>query len=88
MTDDVVAFGGRVISGAELDALFERAESGGELAGGPGLVRVGRPLSVGCETAVPFSIRLDSSRRSKIEVRAKERGTSASQVVRELIDAM
>jgi len=88
MTDDVIAYGGKVIPGAALDAMFERAEAGGELAGRPGHTRVGRPLSVGDETAEPFTIRLDAARRAKLETRARQRHTNASQVVRELIDAM
>jgi len=88
MTDAVVALGGKVISGAELDEMFERAEAGGVLAGQPGTTRMGRPLTVGADAAEPFTIRLDAARRAKVENRAREQHTSPSHVVRDLIDAM
>ena len=47
----------------------------------------GRPISVGVN-AKPFTLRLDVDRRAKLEAHARERNTTPSQVLRELIDAM
>ncbi|HKO25581.1 MAG TPA: hypothetical protein VJY65_12695 [Chloroflexota bacterium] len=60
MTDDVIAHGGKVIPGAQLDAMFERAEAGDVLAGHPGRTRAGRPLSVGEDAAEPASLRAEA----------------------------
>ncbi len=45
----------------------------------------GRPVSVGHD-ARPFTLRLDRARRSKLDQVAHERNTTASQLVRDLID--
>lgn len=47
----------------------------------------GRPISVGAQ-ARPFTVRLDAARRAKLDEVAQERHTTASQLMRELIDAL
>ena len=47
----------------------------------------GRPISVGAD-ARPFSFRLDADRRAKLIDAAKERQTTPSQVMRDLIDTL
>lgn len=47
----------------------------------------GRPISVGAE-AKPFTLRLDADRRAKLHQIALARHTTASQVVRDLIDTL
>ena len=47
----------------------------------------GRPISVGVG-AKPFTLRLDRSRRAKLAEVAQERGTTPSQLVRDLIDSL
>lgn len=65
----------------------EEGYSGGHL--GPaveGLPVIGRPVTVG-EGVRPFTVRLDASRRLKLEAMARAEGVSVSEVVRTLIDA-
>lgn len=45
----------------------------------------GRPVSVGHD-ARPFTLRLDHARRSKLDQIARQRHTTSSQLVRDLID--
>lgn len=47
----------------------------------------GRPISVGAQ-ARPFTIRLDAVRRAKLDEVARERHTTPSQLMRELIDSL
>ncbi|GAB3611393.1 hypothetical protein GCM10027414_35190 [Humibacter ginsengiterrae] len=47
----------------------------------------GRPISVGAR-ARPFTLRLDAERRAKLDEAAKERHTTPSQLMRDLIDAL
>ncbi|MFV0253337.1 MAG: CopG family transcriptional regulator [Beutenbergiaceae bacterium] len=47
----------------------------------------GRPISVGAQ-ARPFTLRLDAVRRAKLDEVARERHTTPSQLMRELIDAL
>lgn len=47
----------------------------------------GRPISVGAQ-ARPFTLRLDAARRAKLDEAAKQRHTTPSQLMRELIDAL
>ena len=47
----------------------------------------GRPVSVG-EDARPFTIRLDSARRAKLDRAAQAEHTTVSQLMRNLIDAL
>ena len=47
----------------------------------------GRPISVGRD-AKPFTLRLDADRRAKLDAAARSRHTTASQLVRKLIDAL
>ncbi|GAB3048960.1 hypothetical protein GCM10027079_12570 [Sediminivirga luteola] len=65
------------------EAESEEGYQGGHL----GPPRRGRPISVGAD-ARPFTLRLDAHRRAKLEQIAKERHTSASELVRELIDTL
>lgn len=59
----------------------EQGYTGGHL--GPAMP--GRPVSVGAE-ARPFTLRLDARRRTKLSKIAEERHTTASQLMRDLID--
>ncbi|WP_420176546.1 CopG family transcriptional regulator [Luteococcus sp. OSA5] len=65
------------------EAESERGYQGGHL--GPS--RPGRPISVG-DQARPFTLRLDAARRAKLDTAARQRRTTASQLVRDLIDAL
>ncbi|MGL5819070.1 MAG: CopG family transcriptional regulator [Phycicoccus sp.] len=47
----------------------------------------GRPISVGAQ-ARPFTLRLDAARRAKLDEAARERHTTPSQLMRDLIDAL
>lgn len=47
----------------------------------------GRPISVGAE-ARPFTLRLDAARRAKLQQVAAKQNTTASQIMRDLIDAL
>jgi predicted transcriptional regulator len=79
---------GTTFTDDDVERWAEDAERG-VFGGKPGRYATpGRPLSVGDETAEPFSIRLDAPRRAKIEHAASERNTTAAQIVRDLIDAM
>lgn len=78
------------VNGAEFtDADIERwaAEHEAGYSGSHGAVVKGRPVSVGHE-AKPFTLRLDGARRAKLDQAAIERHTTASQLVRDLIDAL
>ncbi len=61
----------------------ERGYQGGHL--GPAVP--GRPISVGTE-ARPFTLRLDAARRAKLDEIAQQRNITASQLMRDLIDAL
>ncbi|MCL2464738.1 MAG: ribbon-helix-helix domain-containing protein [Micrococcales bacterium] len=64
----------------------EAGYTGGHL--GPpisGLPTAGRPISVG-QDARPFTVRLDAQRRARLDAVARARRTTASELVRELID--
>jgi hypothetical protein len=52
-----------------------------------GLSVPGRPISVGHQ-ARPFTLRLDAERRARLDQVARERHTTASQLMRDLIDAL
>ena len=86
MTDNQIAHGGMTITGTQLDALFERAETGDVLAGQPGPVRVGRPLVVGDDTASVVPVRLDPQRIRSLDARAAALHTTRSQLIRDAID--
>ena len=47
----------------------------------------GRPISVGAH-ARPFTLRLDAARRAKLDEAARQRSTTPSQLMRELIDGL
>lgn len=64
-------------------AQTEQGYTGGHL----GSATVGRPVSVG-KQASPFTLRLDMTRRAKLDHIAHERDTTVSQLVRDLIDAL
>ncbi|MGO1948608.1 MAG: CopG family transcriptional regulator [Mycobacteriaceae bacterium] len=61
----------------------EEGYTGGHL----GSSNPGRPVSIG-EEARPFTLRLDATRRAKLNRIARDRHTSASQVMRDLIDEL
>lgn len=65
------------------EAESERGYTGKHL--GPSVP--GRPISVGAD-ARPFTVRLDAVRRAKLNEAAKARKTTASQLVRDLIDTL
>ena len=87
MTPDVISTDGRVITGAKLDELAARAARGEVLAGTPGEIHLGRPRIIGDDAGQPFTVRLDTARKTKIENLAATRGISLSQVFRDLVDA-
>jgi hypothetical protein len=49
--------------------------------------KAGRPVSIGVQ-ARPFTLRLDAVRRARLAAIAAQRHTTASQLVRELIDTL
>jgi predicted transcriptional regulator len=61
----------------------ERGYAGGHI----GPATAGRPISVG-QQARPFTLRLDAARRAKLDQFARQRDTTVSQLVRDLIDAL
>jgi len=65
------------------EAESEQGYTGGHV--GPSVP--GRPISVGAQ-ARPFTLRLDAARRAKLDEAARERHTTPSQLMRELIDAL
>lgn len=65
------------------EAESEQGYTGGHL--GPSTP--GRPVSVGAH-ARPFTLRLDAARRAKLDEAAQRRHTTASQIMRELIDSL
>lgn len=78
------------VNGTEFtDADIERWASEHEAGytGPHGPVVKGRPISVGHE-AKPFTLRLDGERRNKLKSVARERHTTPSQLMRDLIDAL
>lgn len=66
---------------------WARQTEDGYTGGHLGPSRPGRPISVG-EQARPFTLRLDNARRAKLDQTAHERGTTVSQLVRDLIDSL
>ncbi|MDR0483483.1 MAG: ribbon-helix-helix domain-containing protein [Cellulomonadaceae bacterium] len=76
---------GATYSDADLEQWGAQAEAGfvGWKFGKPS---PGRPVSVGPD-ARPLSIRMDATRRAKVESLAAARQITPSQLVRELIDA-
>lgn len=65
------------------EAESEQGYTGGHL----GPATPGRPVSVGAD-ARPFTLRLDAHRRAKLNKIAEERHTTASQLMRGLIDSL
>ena len=65
------------------EAEFEEGYAGRHV--GPSVP--GRPISVGAE-ARPFALRLDANRRAKLDKIAKERNTTASNLMRGHIDSL
>lgn len=79
---------GDAYSEADIERWAEEAETAQPFDGkhlGPS--RPGRPISVGSQ-ARPFTLRLDAARRAKLDEAAQKRHTTASQLVRELIDSL
>ncbi|MCL2594050.1 MAG: hypothetical protein FWD83_00795 [Promicromonosporaceae bacterium] len=87
MTADVVTSDGRVISGAELDAMFEAAEAeygDAELATGEDIHAFLAQLR---QATMATIIGLDSARQAKLDRLAAARHSDIVQVIRDLIDA-
>jgi predicted transcriptional regulator len=73
---------------ADIERWAAEAESGRGYVGahlGPSVP--GRPISVGAQ-ARPFTLRLDAGRRAKLDEVVRERQTTPSQLMRDLIDAL
>lgn len=73
-------------SDADIEKWGEEAEAGFE-GWRFGKSVAGRPISVGAE-ARPFTLRLDSERRAKLDAVAEQRHITPSQVMRDLIDTL
>ncbi|MCI6574497.1 MAG: CopG family transcriptional regulator [Arcanobacterium sp.] len=80
------AANGTTYSEADLER-WASAQEEGYTGGHLGAAKVGRPVSVGAE-ARPFTLRLDAARREKIAREAAIRHTTASGLLRDLIDAL
>lgn len=76
---------GTEFTDADIERWADEHEAG--YAGAHGAVMKGRPISVGHQ-AKPFTLRLDGARRAKLDQAALERHTTASQLMRDLIDAL
>jgi hypothetical protein len=85
---EYVAANGTVFTDEDIErwAAVDESEEG-YTGGYLGRPRRGRPLLVG-EMARPFTVRLDAVRRAKIDAVAKQRNTTASQLVRDWIDEL
>lgn len=82
------AVDGTTFTDADLERWADEAESDkGYVGGHLGPATPGRPISVGHQ-AKPFTLRLDGARRAKLDHIAHERNTTASQLMRDLIDAL
>ena len=87
------AVNGTTFTDEDIERWAAEAESGEMYTGGhlgpptPGPPTSGRPISVG-EDARPFTLRLDVVRRAKLNEVAQQRHITASQLVRDLIDAL
>jgi hypothetical protein len=80
------AANGTVYTDDDIAKWAQEAESGFPSATfGPSVP--GRPITVGPD-AKPFTLRLDAHRRAKLDRLAQERHTTASQLVRTLIDTL
>ena len=79
---------GATFTDEDLERWGNEAENGVPYVGKHlGSSAVGHPISVGVG-AKPFTLRLDRSRRAKLAEVAQERGTTPSQLVRDLIDSL
>lgn len=79
---------GTAFTDADIERWAAVAESDAGYTGDHlGPVRPGRPVSVGAH-ANPFTLRLDAARRAKLDEAAQARGTTSSQLVRDLIDSL
>lgn len=86
MSKQYTAANGTVYTDEDIERWAQEAEDGFPGATfGPAVP--GRPISVGAD-AKPFTLRLDARRRAKLDKLAQERHTTASQLVRGLIDAL
>jgi len=82
------AANGTTFTDEDIEQWATEAESDAGYAGGHlGPAVPGRPVSVGAQ-ARPFTLRLDAKRRAKLDEIAQERHMTASQLVRDLIDAL
>lgn len=85
---EYTATNGTSFSDEDIDKWAAEAESEQGYTGGHiGPSVPGRPVSVGAE-AKPFTLRLDANRRAKLDKIAEERHTTASQLMRGLIDSL
>lgn len=88
---DYRASNGSAFTDDDVERWAQEAEAGfvGAVFGdsSPGSPAGGRPVTVGSD-ARPFTFRLDAARRAKLDVIARERAVSVSQLVRDLIDAL
>ena len=86
MMTKYTAANGTVYTDEDIEKWAEEAENGFPEASFGASVP-GRPVSVGTD-AKPFTLRLDARRRAKLDKAAKEQHTTASQLVRGLIDSL
>ena len=83
-----VAANGKAFTDEDIERWATEAEASSGYTGGHlGPAVPGHPISVGAQ-ARPFTLRLDSVRRAKLDEVAQERHMTASQLVRDLIDAL
>lgn len=86
MTTKNTATGGTVHTDEDIEKWDEESEVGFPGASlGPSVP--GRPISGGTD-AEPFTLRLDARRRVKLDEAAQEQHTTASQLVRGLINSL
>jgi hypothetical protein len=79
---------GAVFTDDDIERWAATAESDQGYTGGHlGPSVPGRPISVG-RKARPFTLRLDTARRAKLDEVAQERHITPSQLMRDLIDAL
>lgn len=77
---------GTTFTDADIERWAQEAEEGFPDATFGSVVR-GRPVTVGMD-AKPFTLRLDTQRRTKLYEVARQRHTTASEIVRGLIDSL
>ncbi|MGJ9372578.1 CopG family transcriptional regulator [Nesterenkonia sp. CF4.4] len=86
--DECTAVNGKTFTEEDIEASATEAESEQDYTDchlGP--PKVGRPVSIGAD-ARPFTMRLDANRRAKLDKAAYEQHTTASALMRSLIDSL